>query len=421
MSLFRLFGPPNVEKLKAKSDIQGLIGALSYEKDTSVQIAAAEALGQFGRTQALEPLTATWLKNITDSDIRKATVKALNKIDPNWRELESTKSIIWNVVEPLIATLKEHEKYYSIAWINKWQSAAQALGLIGDKRAVEELVAASLVDFNNNDWTEKNRATMVQTLNEINDPRAIELLIENLKSEERDYRWGAAIILGDIGDARAVMPLVEVLKDKSESVQREAAIALGKIGDPRAIAPLNEITYGQIRIAAEYALILLNETDSVDVWQIISMLNSNSESARNAATRALGKLRGSGSSGKLLNTALHDLINADRRIGAQDALVVIGDTKIVKRLIENLKQEKTFSETLEGAKRVLGQMLKRIAADIASDDLREIATLTDGTRLVHESRFNPMTDGYEDFFEPATVDHSQLRQLAQQELARRGL
>ena len=29
-----LFGPPNVEKLKAKSDIDGLIKALAYEKDS---------------------------------------------------------------------------------------------------------------------------------------------------------------------------------------------------------------------------------------------------------------------------------------------------------------------------------------------------------------------------------------------------
>ena len=43
-----LFGPPNVEKLKAKGNVKGLIKALDYKKDASVRRAAAKALGKSG-------------------------------------------------------------------------------------------------------------------------------------------------------------------------------------------------------------------------------------------------------------------------------------------------------------------------------------------------------------------------------------
>lgn len=56
MSFFGLFGPPDVQKLKANRDIDGLIKALDYEKDLSVRSAAADALGKTGDAPAVEPL-----------------------------------------------------------------------------------------------------------------------------------------------------------------------------------------------------------------------------------------------------------------------------------------------------------------------------------------------------------------------------
>jgi hypothetical protein len=39
-----LFGPPNVEKMKAKGNVKGLIKALNYYQNMRVRRAAAEAL-----------------------------------------------------------------------------------------------------------------------------------------------------------------------------------------------------------------------------------------------------------------------------------------------------------------------------------------------------------------------------------------
>jgi hypothetical protein len=38
-----LFGPPNVEKMKANRDVEGLVKALGYQKDTNVRKEAAGA------------------------------------------------------------------------------------------------------------------------------------------------------------------------------------------------------------------------------------------------------------------------------------------------------------------------------------------------------------------------------------------
>jgi HEAT repeat protein len=110
MSLFSLFGPPNIEKLEAKRNVQGLIKALSYEKDWQVQRNAAAALGQIGDARAVEPLSAA----LKDSNwiVRQNAAEALGKIGDA------------RAVEPLIAVLKDRVK-------DVWQSAAAALEKIG--------------------------------------------------------------------------------------------------------------------------------------------------------------------------------------------------------------------------------------------------------------------------------------------------
>ena len=54
-----LFGPPNVEKLKSKHNVKGLIKALGYKKDPSVRGNAADALVEMG-APAVAPLIAAF-------------------------------------------------------------------------------------------------------------------------------------------------------------------------------------------------------------------------------------------------------------------------------------------------------------------------------------------------------------------------
>jgi HEAT repeat protein len=105
------FGPPNVEKLKAKGNVEGLIKALGYEKDSTIGAAAIEALSDIG-SLVVEPLIAT-LSN-SNENISWKIISALGKIgDPR-------------AVEPLIhlGLGAEKEELRSIT--------AEALGIIGD-------------------------------------------------------------------------------------------------------------------------------------------------------------------------------------------------------------------------------------------------------------------------------------------------
>jgi WD40 repeat protein len=79
MSLFGFFGPPNVEKLEAKRDVQGLIKTLGYKKDRNVRWKAVQALGEIGDARAVEPLRAAL--NDEDPAVREAAAEALRQIE----------------------------------------------------------------------------------------------------------------------------------------------------------------------------------------------------------------------------------------------------------------------------------------------------------------------------------------------------
>ncbi len=57
MALFGIFGKPNIDKLKAKGNVRGLIKALGYTKNWLVREKAAEALGKIRDPRAVEPLS----------------------------------------------------------------------------------------------------------------------------------------------------------------------------------------------------------------------------------------------------------------------------------------------------------------------------------------------------------------------------
>jgi HEAT repeat protein len=228
-----LFGPPDVDRLKAKGDVKGLIKALGYERDRRIGAAAARALGQVGDARAVEPLIAT-LKD-SDRDVRCAAGEALGRA----RDARA--------VQPLIAALEDPY----VRW-----TAAKALGEVGDARAVGPL-AASLKDKN---------ADVCQaasdSLGQIAAP-AVEPLIAVLKDSPRSVRQIAAEALDKIGwrpdrgqagaaywaakqqwdeciatGTPAVEPLTVALKDKDADVRWAASEALGKIWDARGVGPL---------------------------------------------------------------------------------------------------------------------------------------------------------------------------------------
>ncbi len=218
-----LFGPPNVKKMKERSNIKGLIKALDYKKEYGVRKAAAGALGQIGDARAVEPLI-TALKD-EDGYVRGAATLALGQIGGP-------------AAEPLITALKDKHAYVR-------GYAAEALDKLGWEPDLDENGAQY--------WIAKREW---QKCVEIGAP-AVEPLITALKDKDAYMCGCAAGALGRIGDARAVEPLSAALKDEKWQVRGHAARALGQIGDARAGKPLTAALKDEdedVRRAASEAL-----------------------------------------------------------------------------------------------------------------------------------------------------------------------
>ncbi|MFZ3058114.1 MAG: HEAT repeat domain-containing protein [Candidatus Methanoperedens sp.] len=69
---------PNVVKMINKRDVDGLIKALRYKKDSDVRMEAAEALGKIGDKRAVKPLIQAL--NNRPTGFHKAVVIALVEI-----------------------------------------------------------------------------------------------------------------------------------------------------------------------------------------------------------------------------------------------------------------------------------------------------------------------------------------------------
>lgn len=114
---------------------------------------------------------------------------------------------------------------------------------------------------------EKDRPTRIaaaEALGAIGDDRAVTSLISVLAHDSEDVRMFAATALGKIGDGRAVLPLIKSLGDAHHMVRSSAALALGALSDARAIEPLHVALgdeYEEVRRAAAGALDAIDEED----------------------------------------------------------------------------------------------------------------------------------------------------------------
>ena len=110
--------------------------------------------------------------------------------------------------------------------------AAEALGQIGDGRAVETLIAAL------KDEDRYVRVYAASALGNIGDPRATDALVAALKSKDGALRVNAAGALSQIQDPRAAEPLIRALDDGERAVVDNAARTLGKLREVNAIPRL---------------------------------------------------------------------------------------------------------------------------------------------------------------------------------------
>jgi HEAT repeat protein len=204
-----LFGPPNIPQLEAKRDVQGLIKALAF-KDSSIRMAAADALAPLKDSMAVEPLVGLLADD--NAGVRRAAVAALSARGG------------FRVVEPLVSALEDRDP---------------------DVRATAgtAVYRRLLTDPD----TEARRATAL-ALGRIRDTYAVEPLVKTIMDADEGVRVAAIMALQAIGEVGAVVPLIIVLAHEQVrqkatgrsalAVERAASKALDALCNPNAIEQL---------------------------------------------------------------------------------------------------------------------------------------------------------------------------------------
>src|SRR3990172_2165315 len=116
--------------------------------------------------------------------------------------------------------------------------AAHQIFLTADRRAATPLIQR-LAQSSDSYWV---RAKLVNALSVLRLAEATDLLLDifSSRTEHTDVRGAAAIALGGIADPRAVEPILETLKSGDSRLSYACVAALGEIGDPRAVDSLVE-------------------------------------------------------------------------------------------------------------------------------------------------------------------------------------
>jgi HEAT repeat protein len=327
MQLFGTSAPPDINRLKARRDVRGLLKALGYAPDATIRQGAARALGQLHAAPASEALIAS----LQDSEppVRRDAAWALGQIgDPQ-------------ATEPLIALLEDNhtEVHNAAAW---------ALGQIGDPQAIDPLIAAlrhweedvreaafwalAHVGVNVPDGQQRHelheqvaelltdshlrmRQTAAETLNSLGwkpgsdehsarywlaqgewercrtiGAPAVQPLIDMLNEPENETRQNAFTMLVELAQT-AVEPLIAALGHSSNAVRQGTFWALVKIGPPAVdglIAAVQTNEQAVIREACVHILGQMGDTRATEV--LFSAFDDADWTVREAAATALARI-----------------------------------------------------------------------------------------------------------------------------------
>jgi HEAT repeat protein len=308
---------------RSESGFASLIDRLESSNE-HILLVAAEALGEIGDARAAVPLAVALTEMRAGYDNGDVHARAIAKLGGD------------AVVGTLIQALKAPD-YLSRAL------AARALGRICTIAAVVPLIA--LVDESERvppdtlgrKEEEKRLSYAVrcaaEALGTIGDKRAVEPLIKALAC--RDYRVGesATVSLGLLRDRLAVGPLIEVLEKGGGQRAKAAAEALRAIADPAAVDALIRVVErakGVELAAAVVALVELGGSRAVEPLGRL-LVNREQPLRHSLIVELLVKLGDQRAVVPLIGALERDLGNV------ADALGILGDDRAVKPLIGQLK------------------------------------------------------------------------------------
>lgn len=287
---------------------------------------------------------------------------------------------------------------------NNYETRKQAVKKLVAMRSVEPLVKA--LNHKNSD-VQRGAA---EALGDIGDARAVEPLIAvvNNSFEYSAVRGEAIKALAKIGDTRAVRSLVTILKEHNISLEEVALEALGKIRDPKTVGALMVVINKSWSRTAEEALgkILEEIRHRQDVEPLVAVANATDPLMREVASGVIGEI-----GWEIFVT--HEFHRVQERAAME--LAKVGDARAVETLIKAFYHNIESLPSLDSIIEKLQLVLEADAAKIAAEDLRRVADLRDRVEI----RWVDYCDGGPCRQQKSRVDCSQVRQLARQELIRR--
>lgn len=233
---------PDIKKMERERDVMGLTRLLKFEQDESVRREAAFALGKISGPNSeeaekdiLEQSVNDLINSLKSDDVKEQKQAARELVD-----------IGKPAVKPILKLLKDQE------WKIRWY-ASEILGEIGDDESVQELIISmgdensgvrtksmlalveigepavdSLINaLSNEDWQIRSRAA--EALGLIGAKKAVNPLIETLTDENSWVKKSAVESLGNIGNEKAADPLKKLLQDDDSEIHMAVSEALGKL------------------------------------------------------------------------------------------------------------------------------------------------------------------------------------------------
>lgn len=366
----------DIEQLESRKDINGLIKALYYENDPSIQEAAAESLYNLSIKSDI-----LGYSNKVDFPLEKM----INALD-----IENIK-----VKQDIILILGQMGDERAVSHLlnlmydkngDVWGVAFSALEKLLSKDDIEVLFRA--LDTNN-DKAQRKIAMLISTilfpydakenldisslsllLNEQNpnikrgtleilkfvyykedipDKKIPWLFIKSLNDDNINVKITAINCLGSIKESNAIEPLKELLKEKKKSIRWTSASALGFIGDKtyldlivQLVDEIIEDVNDEKSNMHDISINALNGISNIYVDEkmmdaIIKSLSYDEYELKDIAAFILGKIGNK----KAVNPLIDILNDNDSQVrkSAIDSLGDIGDSSVVNAIIKSLNDE----------------------------------------------------------------------------------
>jgi HEAT repeat protein len=214
------------------------------------------------------------VETLKDDELRWQTALVLGR--------KRSKFAVYPLLE-LLAGESNPETRRSVVWV---------LGQIcsGLKDSVPKQVIGVLLKILGNSKEDMDvRRNAAQALGNIGDERAVESLIESLR--ERDLRWNASLALGMFREKWVIKRLKSCLKHPDVGIRQGATWALRQIRSKDAIDALIEAIQDKdadVRKGAVWALRQIH--DKSNIKKMIQLLASDNEITSKAAAEVLSKV-----------------------------------------------------------------------------------------------------------------------------------